>query len=177
MDKANQQQEASLAGASTLLRVLLVVIGVGVGGLLSVLVGLGLALAVLNPQNPYYDPQAKAGLERQAATVNQSGDVATSELWLRLLRSASAECHYRDKPQEFLISGSLPDQYIAPNTGLIKWYVRFAANHSRSLFNDTPPPLTAQIVTLQQFWGIIKTDKFTACSPAQATTARILVGL
>lgn len=145
---------------------------------MAVRIGLALTIAfvLLNPANPAYNPQARGTLDSQAQTIMNTGSIAQDTIWWQLLHSASAECHYRSaKPQEFMLSGTLPDEYIVPNSNAPRWYVRFPANMSLTLFGTSSTQ--AGVVSMQDFYAIVQTEGFKPCSAANATNARNLLGL
>lgn len=130
----------------------------------------GLGLVVLNPQNPTYNPQARGELDSQAKTMAQTNQL-DGQRWRELLRSASTECHYRATPQvEYLLSGTLPDEYIQPNTGAIRWYVQFTPQ--LSMF-ASEVQVKAGVVNQQYFYhNLVTLQGFKACTIEQAAKAR-----
>ncbi len=132
-------------------------------------------LIVLNPQNPAYEQSERQALEAEAVTIRSTGEI-TGPRWNKLIGSASTECHFKSQqPQEYLISGILPDVYIQPNTQAIRWYIRFPANRSYTLFGTSG--VQVGILTVQQFYGLVKKEGFQACTPQQAANARALLSL
>ena len=137
---------------------------------------IGIALVLLNPANLAYNPQARGQLNTQAQTLQATGQIAQADLWWQLLHSASVECHFKQaQSQEFLLSGTLPDEYIVPNSNAARWYVRFPTNLSFDLFGNSQ--FGAGVVTMQDFYGIVNSQGFKPCSAAQAIRARGLLGL
>ena len=135
-----------------------------------------IALVLLNPTNPAYNPQARGHLDTQAQTIETTGELAQAELWWQLLHSASVECYYRaTSPQQFLLAGTLPDEYITPNSNAPRWYVKFPLNMSMQMFG--PSLYEAGVVTMQQFYYMVQSQGFKPCSAREATKARNLLGL
>ncbi len=133
------------------------------------------APVLLNPQNPAFNPKARAELEQEARQIEQSGQLQKTT-WQKLVQSASVECYFKSfTPQEFLITGILPDELVKPNTNQARWYLRFPANFGKDLFGEIR--LELGVISTQQLYGIVNQGSFRACQNSEAARARSLLGL